>query len=74
MRKSLDDNKHLGFTSKKRMIRRDTAIYITDNEYADDLDITSEKVKDANIILHKIEEVAAEIGLNVNADKTEYSL
>ena len=48
------------------------AIYITDTDYAYDSAITSDKVKDANIILRKIEEVAAEIGLHVNADKTEY--
>ena len=32
----------------------------------------SDNVKDANTMLHKIEEVAAEIGLRVNSDKTEY--
>ena len=50
------------------MSNRHPAIYITDTDYADDLD----NVEDANIMLHKIEEAAAEIGLGVNADKTEY--
>ena len=72
LRKSLDDNKHLGLTIKKRMGSRHHAIYITDTDYADDLAITSDNVEDANIILHKIEEAAAEIGLGINADKTEY--
>ena len=72
LRKSLDDNKHLGLTIKKRMSSRHPAIYITDTDYADDLAITSDNVEDANIMLHKIEEAAAEIGLGVNADKTEY--
>ena len=71
-RKSLYDNKHLGLTIKKRMSSRHPAIYITDTDYADDLAITSDNVEDANIMLHKIEEAAAEIGLGVNADKTEY--
>ena len=54
------------------MNSRHPAIYITDTDYADDLAITSDNVEDANIMLHKIEEAAAEIGLGVNADKTEY--
>ena len=56
------------------MSSRHPAIYITDTDYADDLAITSDNVEDANIMLHKIEEDAAEIGLGVifNADKTEY--
>ena len=72
LRKSLDDSKHLVITIKKRMSNRHPAIYITDTDYADDLAITSDNVEDANIMLHKIEEAAAEIGLGVNADKTEY--
>ena len=55
------------------MSSRHPTIYITDTNYADDLAITSDNVKDANIMLHKIEEAAAEIGLGVNIpDKTEY--
>ena len=71
LRKSLDDNTHLGLTITKRMSSRHPAIYITYTDYADDLAVTSDNVEDANIMLHKIEE-AAEIGLGVNADKTEY--
>ena len=48
------------------MSSRPPAIYIDDSGYTDYLAITS------NTILHKIEEVAAEIGLRENADKTEY--
>ena len=54
------------------MSSRHPAIYITDTDYADDLAITSDNVKDTNTMLHKIEEVAAEIGLRVNSEKTEY--
>ena len=54
------------------MSSRYPAIYITDTDYADDLAITSDNVEDANIMLHKIEVAAAEIGFGVNADKTEY--
>ena len=54
------------------MSSRYPAIYITDTDYADDLAITSDNVEDANIMLHKIEVAAAEIGFGVNADKTVY--
>ena len=54
------------------MSSRHPAIYITDTDYADNLAITSDNVKDANTMLHKIEVFTVEIGLCVNADKTEY--
>ena len=53
LRKSLDDNKHLGLTIKKRMSSRHPEIYITDTDYADDLAITADNVEDANIIYIK---------------------
>ena len=54
------------------MSSRHPAIYITDTDYADNVAIMSDNVKDANTMLHNIEEVAAEIVLRVNVDKTEY--
>ena len=47
-------------------------IYITYTDYAADLAITPDNVKDANIMIHKIEEVSTEIRLRVNAEKMEY--
>ena len=55
------------------MSSRHPAIYLIDTDYADDLAITLDNVKDTNTILHKIEEIAAAIRLRVNADKTEYN-
>ena len=49
LRKSLDDNKNISLTIKKRMSSRHPTIYITDTNYADDLAITSYNVKYANI-------------------------
>ena len=65
------DNKHIGLTIIQRISSRHPAMYITDTAYADDLDITLANIKDANTMLHKIEEVAAEIRLRINAEKTE---
>ena len=45
---------------------------INDIDYADDIAVTSNTLKDANTILLKIELAAKEIGLNINTDKTEY--
>ena len=43
------------------MSSRHPVIYITDTDYANDLSVTSDNVKDTNTMLHKIEEAAAEI-------------
>ena len=37
LRKSLDDNKHIGLTIQKLMSSRHPAIYITDTDYSDDV-------------------------------------
>ena len=48
------------------------ATYITGIDYSDDIAITTDTLKDAKTLLHKIEEIANNIGLKVNIDKTEY--
>ena len=45
---------------------------MTDVDYADDLAIVTDKTSEATILLHKIENTAKEIGLNINAGKTEF--
>ena len=72
LRKALDRNVELGFTLKKQQSRRHTARKITDADYADDLAVLTDQLKDATTLLHSIEEVASEIGLYVNAEKTEF--
>ena len=68
----LDNNKELGFTLTERKSRRYPAENITDTDYADDIAVTSNTLKDANNLLLKIEIAAKDIGLNINTDKTEY--
>ena len=72
LRKALDSNEDLGFTLKETRSRRYPAVRITDVDYADDLAVLTNNTKDAMTLLHKIEEAASEIGLYVNAKKTEY--
>lgn len=72
LRKAADSNKVLGFTLQKSRSRRYPAEKITDADYADDLSIISDYLTDATILLHQIEQTASEIGLYVNAKKTEF--
>ena len=45
---------------------------ITDADYADDLAVLADVLKDATCLLHSIERTAKEIGFYLNADKTEF--
>ena len=72
LKTSLDNNRELGFTLTDRKSRRYPVEQITDTDYADDIAVTSNTLKDANILLLKIESAAKEIGLCINTDKTEY--
>ncbi len=55
----------------KKISRRYPAKEITDADYADDIAIPANTPNQAET-LHKLERVAAGIGLHVNAHKTEY--
>ena len=72
LKHSIDDNINLGFTLSQRRISRHPAIHITDIDYADDIAVTADTIKDAEKMLHQIEEAAEDIGLKINSDKTEF--
>ena len=72
LRKALDKNNELGFTLAKRKSKRYPAMKITNANYADDLAVLADILKDATFLLHSIERTAKEIGLYLNADKTEF--
>ena len=72
LKHSIDDNINLGFTLSQRRSSRHPAIHITDIDYADDIAVTADTIKDAEKMLHQIEEAAEDIGLKINSDKTEY--
>ena len=57
--------------AKERSIRY-PAKTITDVDYADDIALLSNTPSQAETLLHSLERTAADIGLHVNADKTEY--
>ena len=72
LKTALDNNLKLGLTLTERKSRRYPTEHITDTDYADDIAVTSNYLKDSNTLLLKIESAAKEIGLCINTDKTEY--
>ena len=72
IRKSIDCNTELGLKITERKITRYPAVNITDADFADDIAITTNNLREANLLLHSIEKSAKEIGLHINVDKTEY--
>ena len=72
LRISTDDNKNLGFILSEARSRRYPANTITDIDYADDLTLTSNTLKEASDLLHSLETAAKQVGLHINAKKTEF--
>ena len=71
LRKSIDCNTDLGLQITERKSTRYPAINITEADYADDIAITINNLREANLLLHSIEKLAKEIGLYINVYKTE---
>ena len=59
-------------TLTKARSRRYPAITITDADYADDLALMADTIADAQSLLHSLEIAAGDVGLYVNAGKTEF--
>ena len=68
----IDKIKENGFELTKKRSRRYPAKTITDADYADDIAILANTPNQVETLLHSLEQVAAGIGLHVNAHKTEY--
>ena len=72
VRTSMDKIKDNGFQLTKKRSRRYPATTITDADYADDIAILANTPEQAETLLHSLERAAENIGLYVNAHKTEY--
>ena len=72
LRTSVDKINELGFTLTKATSPRYPATTITDADYADDLALFSDTIAEATILLHSLEKAAEDVGLYVNASKTEF--
>ena len=73
LRTSIDKIKENSFELTKTRSRRYPAKTITDADYVDDIAIVANTPNQAETLLHSMEQVAASIGLHVNAHKTEYT-
>lgn len=71
MRKTINDHEKLAFTLTERRSRRHPASIISDIDYADDIALISSCLNDAQELLQRVEQAAEEVGLHINADKTE---
>ena len=72
LRISTDKIRENGFELTKKRSRRYPAKTITDADYTDDIAILANTPNQAETLLHSLERAAANIGLYVNAHKTEY--
>ena len=72
LRKAIDEKLDLGFTHIQRRSRRHPAKKISDADYADDIALLTDYIKDAEATLHSVENLAKVIGLFVNATKTKF--
>ena len=72
LRISVDQQQEKGMLLMPRRCTRLPAKYLTDLGFADDLALISHTLKDAESLLHSLEEAASIIGLLCNEDKTEY--
>ena len=72
LRKAIDEKLDLGFTLIQRRSRRHPAKKISDADYADDIALLTDYIKDAEATLHSVENLAKVIGLFVNATKTKF--
>ena len=70
LRMSIEKIKENGFELTKKRSRRYPAT--TDADYADDIAILANTPDQAETLLHSLEWAAANIGLYINAHKTEY--
>ena len=62
----------LGFQLRKRKSRRVPPITITDMDFADDIALVSEGIKEAQEMLTRVEKSAKRVGLSMNTGKTKY--
>ena len=72
LRLSLDSMNEKGVKTKPRQSRRYPAQHLTDLDFADDLALISESIKDAESLIQSLEFAASQVGLYCNEGKTEF--
>lgn len=72
LRKAINGREQdLGFTITPRRSSRIPAVALADLDYADDICLLSDRVKQAQELLNRVEVECAKVGLRLNAKKTE---
>ena len=66
------EEKELGLTIKPKQSGRVHAQVITDLDFADDIALLSNEIKEAQELLSRVERECAAVGLGINAKKTKY--
>ena len=74
MRIAIQTPTSYGFTLCKSRSRRHPAVVITDTDYADNIELLSDSIEKAELLLHQVESAAKLIGLHINETKTEYMI
>ncbi|XP_072025009.1 uncharacterized protein [Amphiura filiformis] len=73
LRKVMEGNKErLGFTLESRQSRRIGPRTITDLDFAGDIALLADNLKDAEELLHLVEAAAQKVGLGINAKAVLY--
>ena len=72
MRIALEKHPDLGFTLTPARSRRVKAKKISDTEFADDIVLVTNTVKEAKELMREVEAVSASVGLTMNEQKTKY--
>ena len=72
MRIALEKHPDLGFTLTPARSRRVKAMKISDTEFADDIALVTNTVKEAEELMREVEAVSASVGLRMNEQETKY--
>ena len=74
LRMALKDGKEeeLGFTITPRRSSRSPKQALSDLDFADDISLLSDEIKQAEELLHRVEYQCSKVGLGLNAPKTNY--
>ena len=71
MREATSKAENPGFTLKKRRSKRHPPIEVSDLDFADDIALTLNTLEEAQNLLFEVEIAAGNVGLHLNAKKTE---
>ena len=71
MREATSKAENPGFTLKKRRSKRHPPIKVSDLDFADDIALTLNTLEEAQNLLFEVEIAAGNVGLHLNAKKTE---